>query len=284
LLKIVTVTLAAAILTGCNASDGTDGPFGTSSTEALVYTGVFTDSAVKGLTYKTATQSGVTDVSGKFKYQAGESIAFSIGNFRLGESATAAAVMTPQDLISGATLPTTSNELRSLLLPGRQTEADAVAFKKMVNILVLLQALDSDKDASNGISIADGMGAIIDDVTIDISTSTDKFYFTLKNVMNTGVTGNLISSGFISSPGQALHHFYREQQTTHSFKALDIQTVDINNDGAANSISTYTYDANGNQLTYTYDSNADGIVNSISTYTYVDSTIWSFFDRTDWSF
>jgi len=38
---------------------------------------VFIDSAVKGLSYETATQSGVTDVDGTFKYLAGEKVTFS---------------------------------------------------------------------------------------------------------------------------------------------------------------------------------------------------------------
>ena len=103
-----------------------------------VLSGVFTDSAVEGLTYTTNTQSGVTDASGTFQYQAGESIAFSIGSFQLGESATAAAEMTPLDLISGAVLPTTHNELLRLVNKTRQREPDAVAFTKLVNVLVFL--------------------------------------------------------------------------------------------------------------------------------------------------
>ena len=41
-----------------------------------VLTGYFTDSAVEGLTYKTDTQSGVTDLNGAFTYQAGETVVF----------------------------------------------------------------------------------------------------------------------------------------------------------------------------------------------------------------
>ena len=175
-----------------------------------VLSGVFTDSAVEGLTYTTNTQSGVTDASGTFQYQAGESIAFSIGSFQLGESATAAAEMTPLDLISGAVLPTTHNELLRLVNKTRQREPDAVAFTKLVNVLVFLQALDSDKDASNGITIADGMGAIIDDVTIDITMTTDEFKSStaLIELMNAAVTAEVVSSGFIKSAGVALIHFY----------------------------------------------------------------------------
>ena len=235
-----------------------------------VLSGVFADSAVEGLTYTTATQSGVTDASGTFQYQAGESVVFSIGTFQLGESATAAAEMTPLDLISGAVLPTTFNELLRLALPGRQSEPDAVAFRKLSNLLVLLQALDSDKDASNGITIADGMGAIIDSVTIDITMNFDDFKRStaLIELMNAAVTGDLISSGFIKEPGAALNHFYEAQSTPHSFKALQARSTDSNDDGTANAISTYTHDTNGDMLTWNLDTNADGAAEFIFTFTY----------------
>ena len=47
-----------------------------------------------------------------------------------------------------------------------------------------------------------------------------------------------------------------------------IQKTDSNNDGVVDSISTTTYDAFGNQLTYNYDNNGDGTANSINAYTY----------------
>ena len=193
-----------------------------------VLTGVFTDSAVEGLTYTTAIQSAVTDAFGAFEYLAGESIVFSIASFQLGESVAAAAQMTPLDLIQGAVLPTTPNELRLLALPGRQVEADAVAFNKLINILVFLQALDSDKDASNGISIVDGIGAIVDGVTIDITMNNGDFKKStgLIEVMN-ATTGDLISSGYIKMPEMALNHFYSAQSIAHSFKALETRTYSV---------------------------------------------------------
>ena len=235
-----------------------------------VLSGVFTASAVEGLTYTITTQSGVTDARGTFQYQAGESVVFSIGTFQLGESATAAAEMTPLDLISGAVLPTTFNELLRLANETRQGEPDVVAFIKLVNVLVFLQALDSDKDASNGITIADGMGAIIDSLTIDITVGFDDFKSStaLIELMNAAVTGDLISSGFIKEPGAALNHFYEAQSTPHSFKAQQASSIDSNGDVTANSISTYTHDTNGDMLTFDLDTNADGAVERSYKFTY----------------
>ena len=234
-----------------------------------VLTGFFTDSAVEGLTYTTATQSGVTDAFGAFEYQAGESIVFSIGNFQLGESVTAAAQMTPLDLIQGAVLPTTSDELRFLLLPGRQTEADAVAFNKLMNILVFLQALDSDKDASNGITIVDGIAAIVDGVTIDITLIANDFKksASLIEVMDAAVTGDLISSGYIKDQGMALNHFYSEQSIAHSFKALQTSTFRrvVDGDLTVQNIDSFTHDANGDMLTWR-STDAEGVTREVLTF------------------
>jgi len=238
-----------------------------------VLTGYFTDSAVEGLTYTTATQSGITDASGAFTYQAGETIVFSIGDFVLGESATAAPEMTPLDLIPDAFLPTTRNELLPLLRNKTINTAEVIAFRKLSNMLTFLQALDSDKDASNGITIADGMGIVLEGVSIDFAAELTEFKqaLPLRRVMSAAVTQNLISTGFIKKPGQALNHFYQAQEISHSFKAIATVSVDSNGDGDTNEITTSTYDTNGNQLISSFDSNADGEPNFIVTITYDDN-------------
>ena len=235
-----------------------------------VLTGYFTDSAVEGLTYTTDTQSGVTDLNGAFTYQAGETVVFSIGDFMLGESAVAAPKMTPLNLIPDAFLPTTRNELSPLLRNKKINTAEVIAFRKLSNMLTFLQALDYDKDASNGITIADGMGIVLEGESIDFAAELTEFKKTipLRRVMSAAVTQNLISSGFIKEPGQALNHFYQAQEISHSFKARATFSFDFDANDEPNSITTYTYDADGNQLTYSLDSGANGEPNSITTYAY----------------
>ena len=235
-----------------------------------VLTGYFTDSAVEGLTYKTDTQSGVTDLNGAFTYQAGETIAFSIGAFMLGESATAAPKMTPLDLIPDSFLPTTRNELSPLLRNKAINTAEVIAFRKLSNMLTFLQALDYDKDASNGITIADGMGIVLEGVSIDFAAELTEFKeaIPLRRVMSAAVTQNFIGSGFIKEAGQALSHFYQAQEISHSFKARATSSLDTDADGEPNLIGTSTYDTDGNLLTTSLDTDADGNPNSIDTYTY----------------
>ena len=86
--------------------------------------------------------------------------------------------------------------------------------------------------------------------------------------MSAAVTQNLISSGFIKEPGQALNHFYQAQEIEHSFKAVASISVDTDVDSQPNQFEAYTYDADGNRLTESLDSDADGDADSIKTYTY----------------
>ena len=93
--------------------------------------GTFLDSAVEGLRYQTATQSGFTDMEGMFFYKQGETIQFYMGDVMLGE-APASEYMTPVDLV-----------------PGAIDEMDPT----VTNICRLLQTVDEDGDSENGIYI-----------------------------------------------------------------------------------------------------------------------------------
>lgn len=92
------------------------------------------DSAVSGMSYKVTAAdgsviaSGVTDGAGTFKYLAGETVTFSIGNIQL-PPALAEATVTPVSMAQGG-----SGSIAS-------------------NVAYFLQSLDFDLDPSNGISI-----------------------------------------------------------------------------------------------------------------------------------
>ena len=119
ILKLVILSMSFLAFVSCS-SDSTTG----------VATGYFIDSAVAGVDYKTPTQSGVTDADGAYKYKAGESVVFSIGNVTLGNT-TGGKLITPLHLC----------------------HSDDESDPKVVNMLVFLQSLDDDGDASNGIHI-----------------------------------------------------------------------------------------------------------------------------------
>ena len=131
---IVTTTLA---LSQAGCFDGSSG----SSKRDNTRTGVFVDSPVEGLRYDSGSREGVTDAQGTFEYRGSESVVFHIGEFKLGE-AQGAEVLTPLDLVPGA---------------------EDHAHHAVTNIAVLLQTLDEDGNASNGITITP---AIADQVSL----------------------------------------------------------------------------------------------------------------------
>ena len=80
--KAALVVSSVVLLSAC--SGGGDGGGGGTSSAAAPSIGSFVDSPVQGLRYNTATQSGVTDANGQFRYRPGESVTFSFGQTVLG--------------------------------------------------------------------------------------------------------------------------------------------------------------------------------------------------------
>lgn len=139
------------------------GSFGCDDQIGLPHAGVFLDSPVSGLDYKTATSSGLTGDLGVFRYRDGETVSFSIGALDLG-SAVGAETLTPLGITSGA------------------TEASDPAVN---NKLILLQTLDADGDLNNGIQITEAIRAIVSAkaATIAFSQPTTAFRTSLTDLM-----------------------------------------------------------------------------------------------------
>lgn len=121
-----------------------------SSSLAPVVAGVFLDAAVENIGYRTATQQGFTNDNGEFNYRAGELVTFFIGKLEL-PSVIASQIVTPKDIAKTESL--TDNQL--------------------VNILRLLQSLDADGDATNGIEIT--AAAIAAGTALDFTLPTAVF-------------------------------------------------------------------------------------------------------------
>jgi hypothetical protein len=88
---------------------------------ASVTTGRFIDAPVQGLGYESGGVSGMTGDDGGFRYEPGQRVRFFIGDITLGEAKQGEPVITPVDLVPGATV-----------------DSPAV-----VNIARLLQSLDA---------------------------------------------------------------------------------------------------------------------------------------------
>ncbi len=113
-------------LFACSSGDGD------SVTTTATKTGVFIDSPVINIGYKTETLSGVTGPNGEYDYILGETVTFFIGDLELPPT-LAIGTVTPLDL---AVTQDTSNST-------------------VVNIIRLLQTLDKDGNPDNGITITD---------------------------------------------------------------------------------------------------------------------------------
>jgi Putative Ig domain len=118
-------------------------------------TGVFRDSTVTGLGYRSGSHTGVTDSEGHFAYDIGQSISFSVGSIPLGTVAVAKQLITPVDLVANGTVDATY----------------------VVNVARFLMMLDQDGDPSNGIQISAALTAAatswdpIDFTTSDLPTA-----------------------------------------------------------------------------------------------------------------
>src|SRR5690554_1241503 len=125
-LILATSLAIAACGGGGGSSKKNDGP-GKGGGDATVQTGIFVDSPVAGIGYRTATQNGFTNELGEYNYRPGETVTFFIGDLAF-PPVTASDIVTPADIANGKTTLQT-------------------------NILQILQTLDADGDPSNGITI-----------------------------------------------------------------------------------------------------------------------------------
>lgn len=139
LINVPILILCSLMITAC----GSNG----SATGGDVLQGQFKDNYVEGISYATATQSGVTDKSGTFNYQKGETVTFKLGGIVLG-SAPGSQLVTPVDVVTGAT----------------DEDDDAVT-----NIGRLLQSLDIDGNPDNGISIPELAIREMEGISLDFS-------------------------------------------------------------------------------------------------------------------
>ena len=131
------------------ASNTTPPASNTTPTQAAdLRTGRFVDSAVAGLSYATATQSGVTAADGSFSYRDGEAVTFSIGDIVL-PATPGADVVTPLSVFS------TTN----------------IADTRVMNLARLLQTLDTDGDPVNGITLADAASASATGLALDFAAA-----------------------------------------------------------------------------------------------------------------
>lgn len=178
--KLLLPTTLVFVLIACGSDNGTsaDIEIDTQVPPSPLYTGIFFDSAVAGLNYQTNTQSGQTNNAGEFIYQIDETITFSIGGITLPD-VSAKNYLTPLDLYQTQNI--------------NQTE--------VVNLLRLLQSLDIDGDASNGIEISDLAHQAAENLTVDFSSEDFEQQVSELLLTSGSITQQMISTEI------ALEHF-----------------------------------------------------------------------------
>jgi len=112
----------------------------------IIYTGIFLDSFVENLSYATASSTGMTNVMGEFSYQLNEQVTFSIGSI--------------------AFLPI---EAEAIITPLTIFDTQDINNIAVVNMLRLLQSLDIDGNADNGITISDTAHELANGLTVNFS-------------------------------------------------------------------------------------------------------------------
>jgi len=169
------------------------------------FTGIFLDSAVEGLQYKTSTNEGMTNSDGEFMYQADESITFSIGGITF-PAITAKSVITPLDVL-------TTQDINDI---------------NVINMLRLLQSLDFDGDANNGIQISQAAHDVSEGVSLDFSSTEFDSAVEVLLANYGGFYQQLVSSEM------AVYHF---EQTLAELNNQEI----VNCDSTHSSVGNYGY-------------------------------------------
>ena len=138
--------------------------------------GYYYDSLVSGLNYESRSEDGVThtgvtgedDDPGRFSYAEGDTVSFSLGDISLGQIVAKDRV-TPFDLAGLEEEAIGGCEVDGVL-PG-----DTDAFRKVVNLAVLFQTLDTDGDHTDGIEIRSEVAALFEGSSVDLDQSRTAF-------------------------------------------------------------------------------------------------------------
>jgi hypothetical protein len=171
--------LAAIVsLAACGGGDDTasnnQNPGPTTPANTGSRSGVLTDGPVGGVTFTTSSGiTGTTDADGRYTFNPGDTLTFSIGTLTLASGVTASGVVTPVDLASGDNT-------------------------KLTNLLVLLQSLDTD--SGTGITVPANATTAVAGLNLTAPTAT--FSSSLQSgIASAGLTTSVVTQA------QATQHF-----------------------------------------------------------------------------
>ena len=258
--KTHTLLLASCLgLFACGGSDsgsdeGSDKKIDTED-NSIVQTGIFTDSPVQGLSYRTESQSGITGANGEFTYIEGEQVSFSIGGLAIA-NVNADAIITPLDVMG----------------------TEDIDHQGVVNLARLLQTLDVDGDPTNGITInVATQQAITEAMQIDFNNSFDVDVVnvltavdkTLEDMVTAGAAVSHLAQTLSMLPPKQFSREYLEGKTLYmvGFGEGDVNGKEVDDvayvaELVFNTDMTVTYTGlinSDGQQTFSYDINRFGL-------------------------
>ena len=207
--------------------------------EETILTGQFLHTPTQGVRYTTATQAGITDANGHFQYLEGEVVSFFIGGLLLGE-ATGNSNVSIFDLVEGADA-VTGNALR-------QSIDKSIPFNRVINIATLLQTLDRDNNAENGVTLTLPVTQLFEADSVHFDKRWDKFKadLGLRSALAAGKSAGLIHNAVqIRQPWRALRQVY---QGLGVEVLLRPYSRTIETEGELSTEVEYAYDSEGLQI------------------------------------
>jgi hypothetical protein len=174
------------------------------------------DSLVSGVTYENLNQEGEVvrtaltgegNDPGRFRFDEGQSVRFSLGDTLLGETPTLSSDdnrVTPFDLVG----------IEEEAVGGCEVDeglpADTDPFHQVVHHAVLLQTFDTDGDPTEGIEISADVAALFDGVTLEFDQLWEDFQQDLQSVLDEAKSaGALPDAREIREREEALRALYR---------------------------------------------------------------------------
>jgi hypothetical protein len=229
------LALAMGALAGCGGED---------EAEPEVLTGTLQAGGAQGMQFSTPTQTGVIDATGAFKYQAGETITFSIGNVPLGTVPGAPEISLFR--LAGLTPPTNELHLRREL---NRTLTTVTALSRAINMARFLLALDVDGNPANGIDLR-GRESTLTAANVDFDARVQLFPELLASAapnLNNNISPARSTLQLYSWAGLKVRASYAVRQYR-----------DVNADGVEDTLTSAIYGANGEFAASHFDRDLDG--------------------------
>jgi para-nitrobenzyl esterase len=174
--------------------------------------GYYYDSLVSGLNYESRSEDGVThtgvtgedDDPGRFSYSEGDTVSFSLGDISLGQIVAKERV-TPFDLVGIQERAIGGCEVDRVL------PEDTDAFRRVVNLAVLFQTLDTNGDHTDGIEIRSEVAALFEGSSFELDQPRTTFQadLELRAVLDEANSRDLFSeTRALVQPEDALRALY----------------------------------------------------------------------------